>query len=39
MEEVTSAIETTLKYAEETIEALNKGADKETILDLLRKTK
>jgi hypothetical protein len=29
----------TLKYAEEALEALNKGADKETILDLLRKTK
>lgn len=39
MEEVTYAIETTLKYAEETLEALNNGADKETILDLIRKTK
>lgn len=39
MEEVTSAIETTVKYAEETLDALNNGADKDTVLDLLRKTK
>ena len=38
-EEVTHAIETTVKYAEETLEALNNGADKDVILDLIRKTK
>lgn len=39
MEEVTYAIETTLKNAEETLEALNNGADKDTVLALLKKTK
>lgn len=39
IEEVTYAIETTVKYAEETLAAIKAGADQETVEDLLRKTK
>ncbi len=39
MEEVTYAIETTVKHAEEALDALNSGADKDVILGFIAETK
>jgi len=39
MEEVTYAIETTVKHAEEALDAINSGADKDVILGFIAETK